>query len=396
MVTPLEGITVLDLSQGVAGPYCTKLLALWGAEVIKVEPPGSGDIARRLGPFVHDDPQPEKSLLYLYLNTSKKSITLDVKPKAGRDLLRDLVESADVLVESFEPSVLPGLGLGYAALSDLNPKLVMTSVSFFGQSGPYKDYKGEEIVAQAVSGNLQITGEPDREPVKIGGYFAQYTAGQAAYVATLMALYHAQLTGKGQQVDCSIPEPNTDLLDSWGVNAVLGVKQPRTGMRHHGAYPAQIFPCKDGYVAIGTGPAGWEALVDLVGNETLRDPKYQAVATRKNYREEIDAIFLDWLKDRTKLEVFHAGQAKRLAFGYLMTPKDMLESPQLQARAFFQELEHPIAGRASYPGPPFQFSDTQWTLSRAPLLGEHNQEVYQQRLGISQGDLILLRQQGVI
>ncbi len=395
MAAVLEGIAALDLTQGVAGPYCTKLLAGMGAEVIKVEPPATGDPSRGLGPFVNDDPHPEKSLLYLYLNTGKKSLTLDLRSEAGRDILRALARGVDIVVESFEPRVLPGLGLPYSRLSADNPGLVMTSVTFFGQDGLYSEYKGGEIVAQAMSGNLQITGEPHREPVMIGGHFAQYAGGQAACVATLMALYHAMLTGHGQHVDCSIVEANADLLDSWGVNAVLGTKQERTGMRHHGGYPAQLYPCRDGYVVLGTEPAGWKTLVDLVDDEALRDPKY-ARPGRKQFREEIDPILVSWLRDKNKVDVHRAAQARRLASGYFMTPEDMLESPQLRERGYFQEIDHPSTGPSSYPGPPFRFSEAGWDQSRAPLLGEHNQEVYGRCLGLSDGELDRLKRQGVI
>ncbi|MBI4496972.1 MAG: CoA transferase [Chloroflexi bacterium] len=396
MPTPLEGMTVLDLTENVAGPYCTKLLALYGAEVIKVEAPGVGDAARQMPPFVHTTPGTERSLVYLYLNTSKKSITLNLRSEAGRDLLRRLVPQVDVLVESFAPPTMASLGLDYQTLRELNPRLVMTSITWFGQEGPYAQLKGEEILAQALSGNLLITGEPDREPVRIGGNFAQYTGGQAAYVATMMALLPALLSGTGQHVDCSISEANSDLLDSWGINSILGTKQPRTGMHHHGGYPAELYECKDGYVAVGTGPAGWDALVEVVGREELRDPKYADPATRKSLRPEIDSMIHDWLKHTSKIEAYHAGQAKRLAFGYLMTPADMLASRQLQAREYFKELDHPATGTVKYPGPPFTYSEATWQLSRAPLLGEHNAEVYGQRLGLSPEDLQQLSQAGVL
>lgn len=394
MATALGGMAVLDLTQGVAGPYCTRLLAGLGAEVLKVEPP-MGDAARRLGPFVHDDPHPEQSLPFLYLNTSKKGLTLNLETDAGRQLLCALAREVDIVVESFPPGFLPGLGLAYERLAADNPRLVMTSITWFGQDGPYRDYKGEEILAQALSGHLQITGEPDREPVKIGGPFAQYTGGQVACAATLMALFSAMTTGQGQQVDCAIVEANVDLLDSWGVNAVLGVQQPRSGMRHHNIYPAQIYPCQDGYVVLGTEPAGWQAFAELVGDEALRRPEY-AGPERQRYREEIDAILCTWLRDRSKLEVYEAAQARRLASGYLMTPEDMLASPQLQARGYFQEVDHPSTGVVQYPGAPFRLSRTAWRQTRAPLLGEHNQQVYGQRLGLSSAELGRLRQQGVI
>ena len=242
---------------------------------------------------------------------------------------------------------------------------------------------------------MQITGEPDREPLQMGSNFAQYCGGQVAFLSSLMALYHSFITGLGQQVDCSIVEANTDLLDSWGVDAVLGKKHVRTGMRHHRVYPAQLYPCRDGYVVLGTEPAGWDAFVDLVGDETLRNSDF-AGPNRRDYSEEIDSILVSWLQDREKIDVYQAAQTKRISSGFLMTAEDMLKSPQLQSRDFFQQVDHPIAGTAWYPGPPFRLSKTGWRLAPAPMLGEHNQEVYSQRLGFSTQHLASLKQQEVI
>ena len=219
MTHALEGYLVVDLTERVAGPYCTKLMALQGAEVVKVEPPGTGDAMRAMGPFVGGDPHPEKSVPFLYLNTGKMSVTLDVEQHSARNLLLELAKRADVFVESYAPGYLASLGLGPDALLDANPRLVVSSISHFGQTGPYSGYKGEEIVDQAISGHVDITGEPDREPIKMGGNLAQYAGGQAAFASTLIAVYHAALTGEGQHVDNSITEANVDLLDSWGINS---------------------------------------------------------------------------------------------------------------------------------------------------------------------------------
>jgi crotonobetainyl-CoA:carnitine CoA-transferase CaiB-like acyl-CoA transferase len=390
----LEGVKILDLSQGVAGAYCTKLLAGSGADVIKVEPTKIGEITRRLGPFSGDQPGVEQGLMHLYLNTGKKSVTLDVHSAEGQSLFRRLAKDADLVVESFMPGTMVDLGLGYDQLSADNPGLVMTSVTFFGQDGPYSGYKGGEIIAQAVSGNLQITGAPDREPLMVGGYLAQYVGGQAACAASLMAVFHSMMSGEGQIVDCSIVEANTDMLDRWGIDAVLGRgDQPRTGMAHHWTYPTQLYPCRDGYVALGIEPAGWGALADMVGDDALRKPEYTG-PERKQYHAEIDPILVAWLEDLGKMEVFEGFQKNRMSSGILMTPADMLESPQLQARNFFQEVEHPSTGPQMYPGPPYQLSDSEWIQTRAPLLGEHNHEVYVGQLGLSELELTELSAKG--
>lgn len=396
MAGSLEGIFVVDLTQDVAGPYCTKLLALYGAEVVKVEPPGKGDLTRRLGPFAGDDPNLEKSIPFLYLNTGKKSLTLDIQTASGRALLPHLVKQADILVESFEPAVLPSLGLSYDDLARLNPRLVVTSITYCGQTGPWRDYRGADLVGQALSGHLHITGEPDREPVMVQGNFGQYTGGQSAYVATLMALHAALLTGEGQHVDASIVEAHSDMLDSWGINSLLGTEQPRTGMNHHGVYPGHIYPCRDGYVALGTGPGGWKPFADLIGHPALDDPRYENPRTRAQYRSEIDPIILEWLRDKTAQEVYHLGQQRRMPFTYVTTPEDSYSSPQLQARGFFHEVAHPVAGTLPYPGPPFRFPATDSTLRPAPLLGQHNEDVLCGRLGLTHDQIVLLRQQNVI
>ncbi len=399
MTLAMEGICVLDLSQRVAGPYCTKLMAMQGAEVIKVEPPGSGDPMRSMEPFVGDDPHLEKSIPFLYLNTGKKGVTLDIEQPSGRKLLLGLVEQADALVESFAPQYLPSLGLDYETLQRLNPRLVVSSISHFGQSGPYRDYKGEEIVDQAIAGHVDITGEPDREPLKMGGNLGQYAGGQAAFASTLIALYHATLTGEGQRVDNSIVEANVDLLDSWGINSLLGTVPTRLGnaapesvLRGRGG----LYETKDGWIALGQMPGGWDAFVDMMGIEELKNPKYASAASRAQYRDELEAIVAPWVRERGKLDIYAASQVRRNAIGYVATPHDMLTSPQLEARQFFREIDHPVAGRARYPGPPYQMTVSGETLTRAPLLGEHNLDVYGERLGLEQADIVRLRQAGVV
>ena len=209
----LSDVKVLDLTWHIAGPYCTKLLAGYGAEVIKVERPGEGDPTRRMGPFFKDDPHPEKSGLFLHLNTNKKGITLNLKSATGKKILKALVSDADILVESFSPRVMPSLGLDYQTLEQINPKLVMVSISNFGQSGPYRDFKASEIVEYAMGGEMYSTGTAGREPLKLGGNVTQYQAGTVAAVATMGALYSAECQEVGQHVDVSIMETQAGSTD---------------------------------------------------------------------------------------------------------------------------------------------------------------------------------------
>ncbi len=399
MTHALEGYLVVDLTQRVAGPYCTKLMALQGAEVVKIEPPGTGDAMRAMGPFAGDDPNPEKGVPFLYLNTGKKSVTLDVEQHSSRGLLLELARRADILVEDYPPGYLASLGLGPDTLLEANPQLVVSSITHFGQDGPYSAFKGEEIVDQAVSGHVSITGEPDREPIKMGGNLAQYVGGQAAFASALIALYHAALTGEGQHVDNSIAEANVDLLDSWGINSLFGEVPKRLGnaapeavLRGRGG----LYETADGYIALGQVPGGWDAFVDMIGAEELRDPKYADPRSRSEHREELEAIVAPWVRENSKLDIYNASQRRRNAIGYVATPHDMLTSPQLEHRRFFQEIDHPAAGSARYPGPPYRLTASGETLSRAPLLGEHNAEIFCDLLGLERTELVRLRQLGVI
>ncbi|MBI4308470.1 MAG: CoA transferase, partial [Chloroflexi bacterium] len=233
MEKALEGLLVLDLATDVAGPYCAKLLAGFGADVIKVEPPSTGDPARSLGPFCGDGPDPERSVLFLYLNTAKKGVTLDLRTPEGARLLQELARRADAVVESFAPGFLESVGLGYGALRAANPGLVLTSVTPFGQTGPYRDYQATSIVNYALGGHLYITGAPGREPLQSGGYASEYAAGFHAAIATMAALWDREERGEGQHVDVSIVECMA-ALHQWSdvLYTHNGVIKGRGGNRH--------------------------------------------------------------------------------------------------------------------------------------------------------------------
>ena len=240
----LHDIRVLDLSQGVPGPFCAKLLAGLGAEVIKVEPPGTGDLSRGAGPFL-GDAQPRNSALFLYLNTSKKGITLDLEQPVGQQIMQRLVQSCDVLIESHLPGVLDRLNLGYSALEGINPGLVHTSVTPFGQWGPYSDYQGSDLVAQAVGGLMCTIGLPDREPVKIGGEIALYTTGMSAFSATMIALYVRDASGVGQHVDVSAMET----IAVAQIHSSIHYQFGRTPVRRE----SNLVQAQDGWVSPGLG-----------------------------------------------------------------------------------------------------------------------------------------------
>jgi crotonobetainyl-CoA:carnitine CoA-transferase CaiB-like acyl-CoA transferase len=389
----LDDIRVLDLSEAVAGPYCTKLLAGLGAEVIKVERPGRGDIARRLGPFTQEVSDAEQSALFLYLNTSKKSITLNVQNTTGASILRHLAQNCDILVESFSPGHLAQFGLSYADLEPLNPSLIYTSVTPFGQSGPYRDYKGSELITQAVGAVMHTVGLPDREPLKIGGYAALYTAGMSAFSATLLALHVRDTKGYGQHVDVSGMETMT-------------VAQIHASIQHQfGRTPARrnstLVQAQDGWVhpglERGVGEDTWARVCELIGQPALaEDARFHSRETRREHQQALMAIIGAWAATQPKEDIYHALQALRSVAGYVATVEDLFASRQFVAREFFQAIDHPRAGEARYPGAPFTIQDTTWRHTRAPFLGEHNMEIYSSDIAYTTDDLSRLYSLGII
>ena len=395
---PLSGLKVLDLTHHVAGPYATRLMAAQGADVVKVERPGIGDPARRLGPFPSDVPHPEKSALFLYLNTGKKSITLNLKTEAGTKILRELASEADVLVENFRPAVMPGFGLDYETLSAQNTGLVMTSISNFGQTGPYRDFEAREIGLYALGGLMYITGEADREPLQMAARLCQYGAGQNALVATLSAIWYRECTGVGQHVDVAISEYIATILENaLSMYSYTGHNFRRTGNRGYGRAAWGPYPCKDGYVGVIAGPDHrWPAVAELMENPELDDQRFSDRTGRGLHADELDALMIPWLAEHEKRVIFENAQQLGLAFAYVATPEDILQWEHLQARGYFMPVDHPEAGTLRHPSGPYQMEGMSWQLEPAPLLGQHNHEILCQRLGYSAGQLVRMRELGVI
>jgi crotonobetainyl-CoA:carnitine CoA-transferase CaiB-like acyl-CoA transferase len=400
----LAGLTVLDLTHYIAGPYCTKLLADYGANVIKIERPDSGDPARRYGPFPHDEPHPEKSALFLHLNTNKRGITLDLKSSAGKAMFVELVRMVDVLVENFQPRVMPSLGFSHEQLARVNPRLVMTSISNFGQTGPYRDYKAQDILMYAMGGPMHQTGAPHREPVKMAGNLMQYQAGAIAATATLVGLYGAQIDGVGEHIDVSLFETHAGTVDRRSTfltaYAYTGEVTRRQVSGPSGMLPRGIYPCLDGYISIHVANEWWPRLARMLERpDLLSDPKFATPAARTDieHQAEFDAFFYPWLLERSKREIMERAQAARVLATAVNTPEDVMRDPHFRARGFFVEVPHPDAGRVTQPGAPFRMSATPWRIRRcAPRLGEHNEEIYGGRLGLSREELVVLREQGVI
>jgi crotonobetainyl-CoA:carnitine CoA-transferase CaiB-like acyl-CoA transferase len=401
----LSDVKVLDFTWHIAGPYCTKLLADYGADVIKVERPGEGDPARRIGPFFHDDPGPEKSGLFLHLNTNKRGITLNLKSATGKKIVKDLVRDVDILVESFSPRVMPALGLDYETLEQINPKLVMVSISSFGQTGPYRDFRASEIVEYAMGGEMCSTGIAGREPLKLGGNVVQYQAGTVAAVATMGALYGADLQEEGQHVDVSIMETQAGSADrriiyllGYACAGVLTTRwpPPREAVRMV-ILPQGVYPCKDGFINTLSLPQWWPRYLQALDMPELKDdPRFQNIFSAEAGME-FDAIWYSWLADHTKDELFDKFLEAQIASAPVNSPEDLVNNPHLREREYFTEIDHPATGKVLYPGAPVRLTESPWQLGQpAPLLGQHNQEVYCGQLGYNSEELIKLRESGVI
>ena len=395
----LGGIKVLDLTHHIAGPYCTKLLADFGAEVIKVERPFSGDPARRMGPFFHDEPHPEKSLPFLYLNTNKRSVTLDLKTDTGRQIVRRLASDADLVVENFSPRVLPSLGLGYEDLRQKSLRLVMVSISNFGQTGSYRDYKATDLVQYALGGLSYIFGSNHREPLKHALHQAQFKAGTNAAVAATIALHHQRLTGQGQWADVSVQECMASCLrDTTSLYTYTGAIRRRQS-EHSGDIPRSPVKVKDGYVVpIAFGGVEWQTIAEFLDAPALMEPRFATPQGRlENARELHDIVSAAFAK-QDRFEIFRSAHQRRgFIYGVVHSPKDVIENPQYQARGYFVEIDHPVAGTATYPGAPFTMSETPWQIgSPAPTLGQHNEEILCDRLGYARAELMQLRASGVI
>ena len=398
----LSDIKVLDFSHIIAGPYCTKLLADYGADVIKVERPDTGDGARRLGPFPGDVPNGEQCGLFLHLNTNKRSITLNLKTTAAREIVFQLVKEIDIVVESFRPGTMAALGLDYATLKELNPRLVMTSVSNFGQSGPYRDFKGSEIIFYGMGGEMCATGFDDREPIKLGGTVGLYQAGTIAAVATMGALFGARGDDIGQQVDISIFETQISSQDR-RTSALVGYQytgqiSPRLPLSTAG-YPLGIWPCQDGYFEWFGGLVYFPRVVTMLGNpEFLTEPRWYTPQAQSDPElvDEFNAYFLAWGLVFTKMELWELGQSNNVICAPVNTVENVLSDPEFNKRGAFAIMNHPEAGEVRIPGRPFIMNETPWDLRRpAPTLGQHNEEIFT-GLGYSREDVIRLRQQGVI
>ncbi|MFC2067248.1 CaiB/BaiF CoA transferase family protein [Chloroflexota bacterium] len=407
---------VLDLTDDKAF-LCGRILADLGADIIKIERPG-GDPARMQGPFWGNKPDPQKSLFWFAYNTGKRGVTLDIEAKKGQEILNGLVEKADILIESFPPGYMDSIGLSYKTLSSWNPRIIMTSISPFGQEGPYRDYKASSIVLQGACGYMYVTGDPDRPPLQTSFPISYSQASAQAASATMVAYYYQQKTGRGQHVDVAAQHSSV----MWSMNAVptwqlegrnlLREGQLRAGRLRAGTNPRYIWKCKDGYVAFNVGggsaiyPRVLQALMKWMGeegkiNDFLKQIDWFSLDMSKVDREYLDCIqkpIGDFFLTHTKAELYEESVKRRIMLYPIYTFKDIVESPQLKARDFWVEIRHDeLDTSITYPGSFAKSNLCQFgTGRRAPMTGEHNEEVYGKLLDLSAKDIAELRDTGII
>ncbi len=396
----LSGIKVLDLTTYVAGPYCTKLLADYGAEVIKVENPRMGDPTRYMGPYPNDQPHAEKSGLFLYLNTNKKSITLNLNDDLALDILKKLAAKVDILVESFRPAFVLNHGLDYASLERINPRLVVTSITNFGQTGPYRDFRATELVLYGMGGEMFCTGHSQREPVRQGPYTSQITAGTIAAVATMGAYLGAYFNGIGQHTDVSMMETLLGGADRRSIVLLAyqytGEQEPRMCDQESTGYPLGVHRCKNGYIVILGTHALWQRFLNMLrdSSEVFKDKKWEVPTSQ--LKGEFEAFFLPWCMERTKEEIIEIAQKYGIWCGPVNTAQDVLNDRHLQERKFWAKMKHPFVGELTLPGQPFLVNGMRDELyGSTSLLGEHNEEILS-GLGYTNDDLIRLAKWGVI
>jgi len=398
MAKALDGIRVLDLTQYEAGPSCTQMLAWLGAEVIKIEPPGG-----EAGRTALSDRRGEDAWFFLLLNSCKKGVTLNLKSPRGRQMFERLARTADVVVENLGPGAMERLGLGYEALRALNPRLIVASVKGFGSGGPYTEYKSFEWIAQAMAGAMSMTGAPDGPPTKAIGGLADTGAGLHTAIGILAAIIQRHATGVGQQIEVAQQDAVVNLLrihlrDTYA----NGKPVPRQGNRSVNAAPSNIYRCRpfgpNDYVFIHCATVEmWKTLTRIVGRPELGDDaRYADRRDRVAFVDEIDDLIEAWTEKRTKQEVMEILAGAGVPCGAVLDSVEVLADPHLRQRGFVVDLEHPTRGAYPMPANPVRLSASPTEVVRAPLLGEHNAEVYGGLLGCGAAELEALRREGVI
>ncbi|MDA1128280.1 MAG: CoA transferase [Chloroflexi bacterium] len=411
---PLAGLRVLELT-GETAQFCGKLMADLGADVIKVEPPG-GQETRNIGPFMNDQTHPERSLHFWHYNTSKRGVTLDITTPGGQDVFRKLAATAGLILESYPAGYLPGLGLGYEALSASNPGLIMCSVTPFGQDGPWRDFQTSDLLHLAAGGQMASSGYdpedvPDAPPIAPGGGNAWHIASHYAYISIMAALYHLDFTGEGQYIDVSVHESCS--LTTEGAIAIY-LSTGDVVRRHTGRHAS---PDESPKIQHATNDGGWINTTRSGSNLTtdrikvlaewmdtyglaqdLLDEKYQDPAVVAQSDQHFAAVLRNFFANMPLVEAYEGGQELNFPWGAVRTMGEIMGDPHLDDRDFFVPVEHPELGKEfTYPGPAAIYNGSPWRIyRRAPLIGEHNEEILGGELGLSKTDLEMLKRSGVI
>ncbi len=393
--TALEGVKVLDLTQIMAGPYCTMMLADMGADVVKVEKPNGGDDTRRMGPpFIEGE-----SAAFLGINRNKRSIVVDLRSDEGREIVLDMARQYDVLVQNFRPGSLERMGLGYEQVRELNPAMVYCTISGFGVTGPYATRGGFDLVTQGMSGLMSVTGHPDSPPTKVGVPLCDLNAGMFAAIGILTAYINRLKTGEGQHVDTSLLEGGIayTFWESAMYFATGDVPGPK-GSAHRLTAPYQAFETSDGYVNIGAAnQANWERLCTAIErNELVSDPRFTEPSDRMNNLDELISTLEQTFSQRSSEYWLDRLEDAGVPAGPIYDIRQVYEDPQARAREMVVETEHPVAGRTSNIGIPIKLSETPGRFRRpAPTLGQHTNEVLKQ-LGRSEDEIDALRSREVV
>lgn len=402
MLGLLDDVRVLELTHTLSGAFCAKLLADQGADTLKVEPPGRGDAARYEPPFLGGEPHPERSAIFLACNTNKRSITLDVTTPSGRALLLQLIATRDLVIESYTPGYLADLGLGYDMLREVNPRLILTSITPFGQTGPYRHYQGDDLIAQAMGGFLYTTGQGDRPPMGTALEQTAIVAARNAVIATMAALLQQRQAGVGQHIDVSVMEAVVSTPPSFiHQYSFTGVIAGRGFFSERAVMDGMHIPTRDGDVTLttaGTGGNPMEAWAEFLDEPRLREAKFSTGQGRAEHWQELLALIQAKLAQWQAHDFMQQAMDRRLVVGVVQTPEDVVHCPHLAARGSLVTLDHPEVGPLRYAGAGF-LMDGQNPVDggrAAPRLGEHNTAVYGGELGLSAEALAVLQAAGVI
>jgi formyl-CoA transferase len=397
MTQALTGIRVVDLTNNQAGPSCGQMLAWLGADVIKVEEPGRGDVAR----YSQPDRPGADALFFLAFNANKRSLTLNLKHAGGREVFRTLLETADVLLENFGPGVIERLGFGYPAVREINPRLVYASIKGFGSYGPYRDYKSYEPIAQAMGGAMSVTGFPDGPPTFTWPSIGDSGTGMHCVIGILAALMQRHTSGRGQQVEVSMQDAVVNLIRvSLRDHQRFGRVMERAGNQLGAGVPGTTYRCHPGgpndYVFIFVQQQMWHPLLRAIGREDLvGDPRYETPDARWNNKDEVNRLVEDWTSKRPKREAMELLAGAGVPCGACLDTGEVLTDPHLLARDMIVELDHPVRGRFLTVGNPIKLSESPTTITPSPLLGEHRAEILKE-LGYSTDQIDKLAKDGAI